>query len=93
MIKRGIDLIPHVPYSPDLAPADFWLFPQVKRMLGGQLFTRQQEMETAVEGSFREMWKNGPVNVMDRWLKRLKKCIEVEGDYIEKYKSFGSVCS
>ena len=26
----GIKTVPHPPYSPDLAPCDFWLFPQLR---------------------------------------------------------------
>ena len=26
----GIKTVPHSPYSPDLAPCDFWLFPKLK---------------------------------------------------------------
>ena len=26
----GIKTLPHPPYSPDLAPSDFWLFPKLR---------------------------------------------------------------
>ena len=29
LIKMGIKTLPHPPYSPDLAPCDFWLFPKL----------------------------------------------------------------
>ena len=29
-ILNGIKTIPHPPYSPDLAPCDFWLFPKLR---------------------------------------------------------------
>jgi len=29
--ERGIKLIDHPPYSPDLTPSDFWLFDEIKR--------------------------------------------------------------
>jgi hypothetical protein len=28
----------HLPYSPDLAPADFWLFPELNTVLKGKHF-------------------------------------------------------
>ncbi|UYV71873.1 hypothetical protein LAZ67_9000821 [Cordylochernes scorpioides] len=31
----GFELLPHAPYSPDLAPADFHLFPHLKKSLSG----------------------------------------------------------
>ena len=35
--KIGIKTFPHPPYSPDLAPCDFWLFPNLKEKLRGCL--------------------------------------------------------
>jgi histone-lysine N-methyltransferase SETMAR len=32
-------VVPHSPYSPDLAPSYFWLFPKLKEMLKGQHFS------------------------------------------------------
>ena len=35
LTKMGIKTVPHRPYSPDLAPCDFWLFPKLKEKLKG----------------------------------------------------------
>ena len=35
---------PHPPYSPDLAPSDFFLFGYVKEKLGGQSFKTREEL-------------------------------------------------
>ena len=40
----GIKTVPQPPYSPDLAPYDFWLFP----MLGGCHYERIGDMKEAV---------------------------------------------
>ena len=32
----GFKILPHPPYSPDLAPSDFFLFPSLKKHLKGQ---------------------------------------------------------
>ena len=29
LTKMGIKTVPHLPYSPDLTPSDFWLFPKL----------------------------------------------------------------
>lgn len=31
--ELGFQLLPHPPYSPDLAPSDYWLFADLKKML------------------------------------------------------------
>ena len=40
----GIKTVPHRPYSPDLAPGDFWLFPKLK----GCRYETIEEMKVAV---------------------------------------------
>jgi len=37
-LRVKFTVVPHPPYSPDLAPSDFWLFPKLKEMLKGQHF-------------------------------------------------------
>jgi hypothetical protein len=38
LVKYKTDVIPHLPYSPDLAPCDFFLFPKTKLKLKGRRF-------------------------------------------------------
>ena len=40
----GIKTVPHTPYSPDIAPCDFWLFPK----LGDCRCKTIEEMKEAV---------------------------------------------
>jgi hypothetical protein len=41
---------PHLPYSSDLAPSDFYLFGYVKRCLAGLSFEDADQLLAAVEG-------------------------------------------
>ena len=74
-----IKIVPHLPYSPDLAPYDFWLFPKLRS-------SRQETIEEIKEavtkvidtltqedfhGAFQKLWE------------RNNKCIAAEGDYFE----------
>lgn len=43
------ELLEHPPYSPDLAPSDFHLFPKLKHFLAGSHFSSNQEAMAAVE--------------------------------------------
>ena len=36
--RRSIEVLGHSPYSPDLAPCDFFLFPTLKKILRGRQF-------------------------------------------------------
>ena len=44
LTKMGIKTVPHPPYSPDLAPCDFWLFPKLR----GCRYETIEEMKEAV---------------------------------------------
>ena len=52
--RNGYELIPHPAYSPDLAPSDFFLFPNLKKDIRGLHFLSDEEVVTAVEE-----WVNG----------------------------------
>ena len=42
--NKNITVCPHPPYSPDLAPCDFWLFPKVKMTMKGKRFESIQDI-------------------------------------------------
>jgi transposase len=42
--ENGLRLAPHLPYSPDLAPSDFFLFGYVKERLEGMVFPSYEEL-------------------------------------------------
>ena len=44
----GIKTVPQPPYSPDLAPCDFWLIPKLKEKLRGCHYKTIEEMKEAV---------------------------------------------
>ena len=44
LTKMGIKTVPHRPYSPDLTPCDFWLFPKLR----GCRYETTEEMKEAV---------------------------------------------
>ena len=44
----GIKTVPQPPYSPDLAPCDFWLFQKLKENLRGCCYETIEEMKEAV---------------------------------------------
>ena len=52
--RNGYELIPHPAYSPDLAPSDFFLSPNLKKDFRGLHFQSDEEVMTAVEE-----WING----------------------------------
>ena len=82
--RNGYELIPHPAYSPDLAPSDFFLFPNLKKDIRGLHFWSDEEVVTAVEewvnGKDPDFFSSGLMAPEHRW----SKCITLEGNYIEK---------
>ena len=77
---NGYELIPQPAYSPDLAPSDYFLFPNLKKDIRGRHFQSNEEVVVAVEEWVRDkdpgfFWADGT-----GW----SKCIILEGNYIEK---------
>ena len=81
MAKRHelhFELLPHPPYSPDLAPSDYWLFADLKRMFQGKRFGSNEELisETGVyfKAKDKSFYKK----------KHCIQCITLEGDYVDE---------
>ena len=55
LIELGYKLPPHPPYSPDLAPCDFFLFPNWKKSLVGHKFELNEEVIRATEAYFADL--------------------------------------
>jgi transposase len=45
LAKNSITKMVHPPYSPDLAPCNFWLFPKLKTALKGQRFADLSDIQ------------------------------------------------
>jgi hypothetical protein len=74
---------PHLLYSPDLAPSDFYLFGYVKRCLAGLSFEDADRLLAVVGGVLKGTEKVTLQAVFLEWMDRLRKCIATNGDYIE----------
>ena len=77
------ELLPHPPYSPDLASGDFHQFPNLKRWLQGQRFSSYEEVKWETDGYFgsldKSYYERGIEMFKDRWT----KYIELKEDYVK----------
>ena len=82
--RNRYKLIPHPAYLPDLAPSDFFLFPNLKKDICGLHFRSDEEVVMAVEewvsGKDPDFFSSG-LMALEHWWSR---CITLEGNYIEK---------
>nr|CAH7718685.1 unnamed protein product [Callosobruchus chinensis] len=71
------------PYSPDLAPSDFYLFPQLKSYLKGNRYDGVEEVQRVTTRVLRDLSSGGFRGCFQSWIQRWRRCIELEGDYCE----------
>ena len=75
----GIKTVPQPPYSPDLAPCDFWLFPKLR----GCPFETIEEMKEAVTKVIETFTEEDFHGAVQTFFWRYNKCIAAGEDYFE----------
>ena len=81
--NKNITVCPHQPYSPDLAPCDFWLFTKVKMTMKGKHFELIQDIEATMPAQLKTLTKEDFQNCFRKWQERWDKCVRSEGGYFE----------
>ena len=74
----GIKTVLHPPYSPDLAPCDFRLFPKLKEKLRGCHYETFEEMKGALTKVIDTLMQKDFHGAFQKLL-----CIAARGDYFE----------
>jgi len=83
LASLGWTVVPHPPYSPDLAPCNFFLFPTMKKTLKGKRFATMEEVKTASQEALNIIKLQQFQRCFTQWEKRLDKCIASNGEYFE----------
>jgi histone-lysine N-methyltransferase SETMAR len=73
---------PHPPYSPDLAPSDFFLSGYVKRTLMGYHAESPSELLIRIRVILSEIPRETLNAVFLEWMERLRTCIDTNGEYV-----------
>ena len=80
----GIQCLNRPPYSPDLAPSDYHLFPGLKKELKGRHFSSDAQViavaETWLDGKHFDFFFLSGLQKLEQ---RAKKCIELRGECVE----------
>ena len=79
LTKMGIKTVPQPPYSPDIAPCEFWLFPKLR----GCRYETTDEVKEAVTKAIVAFWQEDFYRAFQKLLERYNKCIAAGGDYFE----------
>ena len=77
----GIKTVAHPPYSRDLAPCDFCLFPRLR----GCHYETTEEMKEAVTKVIDTLTQEDFHGAFQKLLEQYNKCIAAGGDYFEGY--------
>ena len=82
--KLKWNVLPHPPYSPDLAPSDYHIFGPLEEHLGRKSFHNNEEVTQDVQEWLHwqpeDFFLSGIRKLLDRW----RKCIAYQGDYVKK---------
>ncbi|UYV61210.1 rl [Cordylochernes scorpioides] len=67
LAKNNTLMMPQPPYSPDLAPCDFFLFPKLKRPMKGRRYAKLDEIKTASKEELKKIFKNDFLKCFEDW--------------------------
>lgn len=77
------EVLPHPPYSPDLAPSDFYLFRSLESFLRGKMFENRRDLIERLEEFFTskppDFYSAGIKKLPDRW----RKVLASQGNYFD----------
>lgn len=78
LVQLGWEVLPHPPYSPDIAPSDYHLFRSLQHFLDGRSFSAEEDIESALHQFFdsksETFYSRGIELLPERWLKVMDNC-------------------
>jgi hypothetical protein len=83
LAKQGIPVLSHLPYSPDLVLAGYFLFHKLKIAMKGMSFEVVSLIQQTVTRELKAIREEAFSRVFDSLYEQCKRCAEVGGDYIE----------
>jgi len=83
LAKHQTSVVPHPPYSPDLAPVDLFLFPKLKTTLKRRRFSTIEEIQENAIRELRAITESAFQEAFQQWEKRRERFIAIRGDCFE----------
>jgi hypothetical protein len=75
-------MMPQPPFSPDLAPSDFYLFGNVKKKMCGATHTCREDAIATFSSVLDGISLQERLDAFVQWMKRLETVIEKGGQYV-----------
>ena len=83
LAEKNIAVLEQRPYSPDLTPRDFFLFPKAQGGHKGARFEDEQATKKGVTTKLRVITKESFQQCIEAWQRRMEKCIRLKEDFFE----------
>jgi transposase len=80
LASKQITVLEHPPYSPDLAPSDFFLFPKMKEILKGRHFDDTDDITSNTTAALKAIPQNQFQNCYEGWTRRCYRCIASQSE-------------
>ncbi len=79
-------MLKHPPYSPDLSPSDFFLFPRTKKAIRGIRFPNLDVPIVTIEHQLQSIPSQAWQDCFQDWITRCRRCVAFNGHYFEGMK-------
>jgi hypothetical protein len=83
LAKHSIPVVPHPPYSPDLALCNFFLFPGLKSTLKRKRFQDVAGIQLNTTWQLQAIPKQTYQTCIEKWKDHWNHCIQSGGSYFE----------
>jgi hypothetical protein len=81
--RHKIPVLEHPPYSPDLAPCDFFLFPKIKSALKGTYFESADTVKAKAMEVMKKLTEKDLQHCFQPWKMCMERCRGQRGDHFD----------
>ena len=82
--ELSFELLPHLAYSPYLAPSDYWLFANLKKMLQRKRFGSSEEAIAKTAAYFESKDESFDKKGIEKLEKQWHEYFTLEGNYVDE---------
>ena len=83
LAKHKIVQLHQPPYSPDIAPCDFWILPKLKMAFKGKRFDDIETIQSNATRELKAIPKSAFEDGFKMWKHRWERVVQSNGDYFE----------
>ena len=81
--ELGYEVLPHLPYSPDLLPTNYQFFKRLSNFLQRKCFHNQQKAKNAFQGFFKSQSMGFYAPGVNKLTFHWQKCVDCRGSYFD----------